>query len=351
MDKKHENKAFFGIVMPVYNTGSFLRLTVNSILCQSFSDFELLLINDGSTDGSGNICDEFALADTRVRVLHRQNSGVVASTNIGLEQVCAEYAYFVDHDDILAENALQTMHDAITSQPEPPDVLVCNFQYLKDGTVSSSGIVLPKGPVPTNLAQRRDYFYDKLFFAPLSMVLALWTKAMRVDFLRSSNISGDTRYISAVDGDITIKLINSTSRFIFCDVPVYQWRVDERQTLSRTSSPKVVKARLQWFRHVFYLSFQKGLSKKTRLKMRTFALSEEKLQLDQMKSSAMPHFFWHKLSYTFRRPFGPMPWYFTSGWYWRIVYPLGAVFGHKRVQGFFASFRNTPPPESPNSNQ
>ena len=87
------------VIVPVYNTEKYLRRCVDSILAQTFKDFELLLINDGSTDGSGAICDEYAQKDSRVRVFHKENGGVSSARNLGLENAQGKWITYVDGDD------------------------------------------------------------------------------------------------------------------------------------------------------------------------------------------------------------------------------------------------------------
>jgi len=98
------------IVVPVYRVEPYLRDCLNSILCQSFTAFELILVDDGSPDGSGRICDEYALQDNRVRVLHQANGGVTAARRNGLRLAVGEYICFVDADDTLPRHALQNLH-------------------------------------------------------------------------------------------------------------------------------------------------------------------------------------------------------------------------------------------------
>ena len=95
------------IIVPVYNTEQYLPCCVDSILDQSFSDFELLLIDDGSTDGSGKICDTYAEKDNRVRVFHKENGGVSSARNLGLQHVRGQYVVFVDADDWVKEQFLE----------------------------------------------------------------------------------------------------------------------------------------------------------------------------------------------------------------------------------------------------
>lgn len=89
------------VIVPVYNTEKYLHRCIDSILAQTFSDFELLLINDGSRDKSGEICDKYALKDSRVRVFHKENGGVSSARNLGLDKAQGEWIVFVDADDYL----------------------------------------------------------------------------------------------------------------------------------------------------------------------------------------------------------------------------------------------------------
>ena len=86
------------IIVPVYNTEKFLHRCIDSILAQTYTDFELLLIDDGSKDSSGAICDEYAVKDARVRVFHKENGGVSSARNLGLDNAKGEWITFVDSD-------------------------------------------------------------------------------------------------------------------------------------------------------------------------------------------------------------------------------------------------------------
>lgn len=94
------------IIVPVYNAEEHLRRCVDSILVQTFSDFELLLIDDGSKDGSAAICDEYTVKDSRVRVFHKENGGVSSARNLGLDNAQGEWIAFVDSDDFIPTGAL-----------------------------------------------------------------------------------------------------------------------------------------------------------------------------------------------------------------------------------------------------
>lgn len=89
------------VIVPVYNTEKYLRRCIDSILAQTFTDFELLLVDDGSKDNSGTICDEYVEKDPRVRVFHKENGGVTAARNMGIEEAKGEWLAFVDADDYI----------------------------------------------------------------------------------------------------------------------------------------------------------------------------------------------------------------------------------------------------------
>lgn len=111
------------VIVPVYNVSIYLRQCVDSILAQTFTDFELLLINDGSKDDSGVICDEYAAKDSRVRVFHKENGGVSSARNHGLDNAKGEWIAFVDGDDWIKPDYLES----IMSQPDA-DMVMCSFE-------------------------------------------------------------------------------------------------------------------------------------------------------------------------------------------------------------------------------
>ena len=116
------------IIVPVYNTEKYLHRCIDSILAQTYTDFELLLINDGSTDKSGAICDEYAAKDNRVRVFHKENGGVSSARNLGLDEAQGEWICFVDSDDYVFEEFLQNFISKIDDDVD----LICQGMEFDD---------------------------------------------------------------------------------------------------------------------------------------------------------------------------------------------------------------------------
>lgn len=121
------------IIVPVYQVEKYIRQCVDSILAQTFTDFELILVDDGSKDRSGEICDEYAGMDERVKVIHKENGGAAESRNTGMDQAAGNYYMFVDSDDYLAPEMLECLYNVILKQNA--DIVACNYRYcFEDNT-------------------------------------------------------------------------------------------------------------------------------------------------------------------------------------------------------------------------
>lgn len=103
------------IIVPVYNVKKYLQRCLDSIILQTYVDWECLLINDGSTDGCGDICEEYANRDKRFRVFHKQNSGVGSARNVGLDKAYGEYVTFIDSDDWVETHFIQSLIDNVAN--------------------------------------------------------------------------------------------------------------------------------------------------------------------------------------------------------------------------------------------
>ena len=118
------------VIVPVYKVEPYLRPCVDSILAQTWTDFELILVDDGSPDNCGAICEEYAARDSRVRVIHRENGGLSAARNSGLEVAAGEYISFVDSDDLIAPDFLSRMMDVMLR--EKVRLVLCWKEDFKD---------------------------------------------------------------------------------------------------------------------------------------------------------------------------------------------------------------------------
>ena len=116
------------IIVPVYQVENYIRQCIDSILVQTFTDFELILVDDGSKDRSGKICDEYAVLDQRVKVIHKENGGLSDARNCGMDQAVGNYFMFVDSDDYIAPTMLEYLYKALMNKEA--DIAVCNFLHF-----------------------------------------------------------------------------------------------------------------------------------------------------------------------------------------------------------------------------
>lgn len=122
------------IIVPVYNVEKYLRQCLDSILQQSMQDFEIIIVDDGATDSSGDICDKYAERDNRIKVIHQRNGGLSAARNTGLKYARGKYIAFVDSDDYIAPNMYEVMIDKL--EQCDADMVKCGYYEFVDDRIT-----------------------------------------------------------------------------------------------------------------------------------------------------------------------------------------------------------------------
>lgn len=156
------------VIIPVYNVDHYLRRCLEAVQRQTFSDFEVILVDDGSTDSSGAICDDFC-SDTRFRTIHQNHSGVSAARNRGLRAAAGEYVLFLDADDWPADDMLEKLSSGIGEA----DLAMC-YHYLAYEREDGGFSYLNPWPSATAVSQPQDKYYDVL-----TKSATLWNKLIR----------------------------------------------------------------------------------------------------------------------------------------------------------------------------
>lgn len=124
------------VIVPVYQVEKYLRQCLDSIVNQTFKDIEVILIDDGSKDNSGKICDEYALKDNRVKVMHQENMGLSDARNSGMNLMSGKYFMFVDSDDYVSEQMIEKLYTSALETDA--DVVCCNFEYFWENNENES---------------------------------------------------------------------------------------------------------------------------------------------------------------------------------------------------------------------
>lgn len=165
------------VIVPVYNVDSFLNKCVDSILMQTYTNLEIILVDDGSHDNCSVICDSYAQKDSRVRVIHQKNRGISAARNSGMDIATGDYISFVDSDDYLSPFFYEYLMDAIKKNPE---VGVVGCQYYRD----EDGVIKPytryKVDEPTIYSY--NHFCEDTLLGNLSVVV--WNKLYNASLLQ-----------------------------------------------------------------------------------------------------------------------------------------------------------------------
>lgn len=205
------------VIVPIYNTEQYLSRCLNSILSQSFTDFELLLIDDGSTDGSGIICDSYADRDGRIRVFHKENGGVSSARNVGLKEAKGEWICCVDSDDKLLTGGLQTMVDCISDEV---DMVMAGYfelvgETLQKDTTSFGG----DGIIAQNKALLMMYPSADLPYMGYS-----WGKLFKRNLVLERNLSFDEHIKIKEDTLFVVEyLCGIRKQVCYTSTPVYEY--------------------------------------------------------------------------------------------------------------------------------
>lgn len=171
------------IIIPIYNAEKYLHRCIDSIISQTFTDFELLLINDGSKDISGAICENYAAIDSRITIFHKENKGVGSARNLGLVNAIGEYIMFVDSDDYMLPSMLEVMLSTLESKKA--DLVVCGT------TETGGGYWRPIADVDYSINQLKKNFVSLLHTELLSPP---WNKIYKKEIIGSNRFCEDISF-------------------------------------------------------------------------------------------------------------------------------------------------------------
>lgn len=222
----------FSIIVPVYNARDWLKPCLNSILEQTFKEWEVLLVDDGSTDGSGNLCDDFAAADCRFKVVHQDNAGVSMARNKALEIAGGTYILFVDADDMLLPAALDILAETTTRHPECDLV---QFGYQEEDRHYSAA---------TSFFGTAEAFFAQGFLPPRTVWSTLFkgTLARQIAFPAGLPVAEDTEYSARCH-------FLAEHIGVIPDV-LYWYRKDSSSVMRSSISPEKVRSILKIIGHL-----------------------------------------------------------------------------------------------------
>ncbi|MCD8096963.1 MAG: glycosyltransferase [Lachnospiraceae bacterium] len=217
------------IIVPVYNTKNYLARCVDSLLGQDYENLEVLLIDDGSTDGSEALLDEYQEKDARVRVIHQENAGVSLSRNRAIEAARGEYIRFVDSDDWLPENATSLLVGA--AEEAGCDMVIADF-YRVSGTRMSQ-----KGDIDEDQVMDRVEFAAHMIENPADFYYGvLWNKLFRRSIIMDHGIRMDAELSWCEDFLFNLEYIRYAETFRAIQEPVYYYLKRKNSLVSQSMS-------------------------------------------------------------------------------------------------------------------
>ena len=218
----------FSIIVPIYKVENYLRQCIESILTQDYTDYELLLIDDGSPDSSPTICDEYASKDSRVKVVHKKNGGLVSARKAGAEIAQGDYILNVDGDDWIEEGYLSKIENAIIASNNA-DIIA--WGYTEKGT-SLEKVHLHKLPeglyLRENLERIRGiYLYDKSERGSIftSIIISIWSKAVKRELYVKNQLLIDERINKGEDAILVFRLLLQAKSVYIMKYAKYMYRI------------------------------------------------------------------------------------------------------------------------------
>lgn len=199
------------IIVPVYNIENYLPRCMDSLFAQTDSDFEIILVDDGSTDGSGSLCDQYATRDTRVRVIHKENGGLSSARNAGLSVAKGAYILFLDGDDYLAPNAVRCLMGIVDATA---DFDFIQFHYAEtDGGWQADPAQKANARVCTDLHEMFQYLYQHG-----GVAASACTKLYRASLFEN------LRFLEGItheDEELITRLLPQCNRVIYTEFVLY----------------------------------------------------------------------------------------------------------------------------------
>lgn len=230
------------IIVPVYKVEKYLSICIDSILSQTFCNWELLLVDDGSPDNSGKICDEYALKDSRIKVFHKENGGVSSARNFGIDNARGEWITFIDSDDYIQSGFIEGLYAPI-AQGEVVDFVHGGCVNVKDGK-----IVGINQSYEYYVGDDKNILFQKLRGLTVSKLfrlenVKLWSDGQSLRFDEMMRIAEDMAF--------TFDYVLNVNRFALVPEKGYCYRIDNMQSATKSLNKVDYNTSLHSFKHLF----------------------------------------------------------------------------------------------------
>ena len=246
--KNSNDKEKVSIIVPIYNVEKYLADCVESVLTQSFSDYELILVDDGSPDNCPRICDDYAARDNRVRVIHKENGGLSAARNTGIQSAKGEYIVFLDGDDCLYENVLESVNSCIEKY-DAPETILGNVYYW-DG--NNERLIVDNRKYVDQQETRSLSELNELYAADLAMLP--WSACQSIykrDFLIQNDLAFTEKLVGAEDVEFYLRAMKCVTIYRLTDIPFIKYRAHREGSIISTPNFASVYGQLRVFSQAY----------------------------------------------------------------------------------------------------
>ena len=251
------NQILISFVVPVYNVGKYLELCIKSMIQITEDNIEVILIDDGSTDGSGKICDKYAALDCRVKVIHQKNQGTSIARNIGIDNSCGKWICFIDGDDWLERGFVAKLEPYLRDEY---DIVFFQFNEVKGKTKKTSQSCFPQLP---SIVTDFDFFQQATLnrFLCKYYVASPWSKVFRKSFLDENNLRYVPGIIKAQDTLFVLEAYGKASKGQMIEEILYNYNVHS-DSVSRKFNPNIVEIHNQLIYELNRVVYSKNKLKK-----------------------------------------------------------------------------------------
>lgn len=244
MNKSYDNP-LISIIIPIYNVGSFLEKCLDSVINQSYENIEIICVNDGSTDNSSEVINNFSLKDKRIITINQKNSGLSGARNSGICESTGEYIIFLDGDDWLDYNACEVL--VKYSKQYDSDVIL--FPYIKEYSDKSEKVNLFNEKFKIFESKDSRNLYRRIFgltneelrsIEKMDSLSTAWGKFIKSEFILNNNLEFiDTKIIGTEDLFFNINLFYYINKAVYIEDIRYHYRKNNESSLTKTYNPHI----------------------------------------------------------------------------------------------------------------
>lgn len=230
--------AGISIIVPVYQAEKYLENCLRSIQSQTFKDWECILVNDGSSDLSGDIGSEYASKDPRIKVIHQQNQGPSVARNVGIDAATGKYLAFIDSDDTIDAEMYQTMYSL--AEIAKAEVVICNYKDI-GVRKNNSNVTIRTHKLPKDKLLTKDEIENKVLFSYFKSesngIASLCNKLYLRSFIITNNLRLDIRRVRAEDWQFNMEFFQLAKKVIATDKPFYNYIHQNNQSIMASYRP------------------------------------------------------------------------------------------------------------------